>query len=194
MDSSIAYEKNSKKFLTHRNSSQVGLNIAKDWAGSFDLGTEILEVACGTGYPITKELIKAGMKVWAIDSSPTLLSDFSSKFPNIPVACEKIQDAKLFDRKFDAAISIGLVFLLSENDQEIFFKKISNTLRIDSRFLFTAPTRKGKWSDLTTGVECHSLGFKKYKKILNTYGFKIIGRHVDAGRNNYYEVKKVAYP
>mgnify|MGYP006000667255 FL=1 len=105
MDSSIAYEKSSKKFLTHRNSSQVGFNIAKDWAGSFDLGTEILEVACGTGYPITKELIKAGMKVWAIDSSPTLLSDFSSKFPNIPVACEKIQDAKLFDRKFDAAIS-----------------------------------------------------------------------------------------
>jgi ubiquinone/menaquinone biosynthesis C-methylase UbiE len=99
MDSSIAYEKNSKKYLAHRNNSLIGFKITREWVENLDLETEILEVAYGTGYPITKELIEAGMKVWAIDSSSTLLYDFSSRFPDFPVACEKIQEAKFFNKK-----------------------------------------------------------------------------------------------
>lgn len=192
MDSSIAYEINSKEYLSHRNNSLVGYKIIREWVSKFELGTEILEVACGTGYPITKELIDAGMKVWAIDSSPTLLSDFSSKYPEIPVACERIQEATLFNKKYEAVVAIGLVFLLSEIDQEQFFKRISKVLKQGGLLLFTAPTQKGKWEDLNTGIECNSLGFKKYKSLLNSYGFKIIGRYMDIGKNNYYEVKKVA--
>nr|BAJ06903.1 methyltransferase [uncultured bacterium] len=193
MDSSAAYEINSKKYLNKRNNSLVGFKIAQEWVKKLDLESEILEVACGAGFPITKELVDAGMKVWAIDSSKTLLSDFSSRYPDIPVSCEKIQESKLFERKFDAAISIGLVFLLNEIDQEVFFKKVSGSLKPEGRFLFTAPTQKARWNDLNTGIECYSLGFKRYKKILNTRGLKIIGRYMDKGKNNYYEVKKISH-
>jgi cyclopropane fatty-acyl-phospholipid synthase-like methyltransferase len=69
-------------------------------------------------------------------------------------------------KKFDAIISIGFVFLLSEKDQELFFKKISNVLKLEGRFLFTAPTQQGKRNDLNTGIECYSLGFKKVTKYI----------------------------
>ena len=191
MDSALAYEKNARTFLSVRDKSNVGYKVVRDWAKSLPNGAEVLEIACGGGYPITTELEQAGLDLWAMDSSETLLSEFRLRFPNILTKCERVQESNFFGRKFDAVVAIGLIFLLHESDQEEFIKKVSDVLLPNGRFLFTAPTEKGKWKDLNTGLECHSLGLEQYTGLLAKYGFRIVSTIVDKGGNNHYDAEKI---
>ena len=189
MDSAIAYEKNALNFLSNRDNSNVGYKVVQDWANNLSNGSDVLEIACGGGLPITKELEKAGLNIWAIDSSETLLSEFYTRFPNIPTKCERVQESDFFSRKFDAVVVIGLIFLLPESEQEELIKNVSFILTPKGRFIFTAPTEKGKWNDLNTGIECDSLGLERYTEILTKFRLRIISKTVDKGGNNHYDAE-----
>ena len=192
MDSATEYEKNAHNYLRGRDESLVGYKIVRQWANKLPVGSEVIEIACGGGYPVTRELVESGLNLWAIDSSKTLLAEFQKRFPNVESKCERVQDSDFFNRKFDAAIAIGFIFLLPESEQVELIKRISNILNPDGQFLFMAPIKTGAWLDLNTGVQCHSLGYDKYQEILKTTGLKIVSTIKDAGENNYYETKLLA--
>lgn len=191
MDSITAYEKFANDFLLARDYSLIGSEIVVQWAKTLSENTEILEVACGGGYPITKSLVKAGLKVWAIDSSKTLIREFQLRFPDVPAKCEKAQDSDFFGKTFDAVIAIGFLFLLPEHEQAIVVNRISNILRPGGNFLFTAPIETGGWQDLTTGIDCISLGYERYAELLNRSGFCIKSTFEDEGKNNYYAAERL---
>lgn len=188
MDSAQAYEIHAHEFLKNREHSRTGFNVVKAWADSLPQGSDVLELACGGGYPVTTELNKAGLKLWAIDSSETLLSVFRSRFPHVQTRCEKLQESRFFDRQFDAVVAIGIVFLLSEHEQSELIHKVSKALNLQGRFLFTAPVEIGKWDDLSTGVECNSLGLDRYTHILSDAGFEIVSQATDTGGSHYFDV------
>lgn len=192
MDSTTEYEKNAHNYLRGRDKSLVGYKIVCRWANKLPSGSEVIEIACGGGYPVTRELAELGFNLWAIDSSKTLLAEFQKRFPNVQVKCERVQDSNFFDRKFDAAIAIGIIFLLPEPEQKEFIHRVSNILNPGGKFLFMAPIKTGMWNDLNTGIQCSSLGYRKYQEILNKSGFKLISTLEDAGENNYYEAEKLA--
>lgn len=121
-----------------------------------------------------------------------MLSEFRFRFPDIPTKCERVQESECFSRKFDAVITIGLIFLLTEPEQEALVEKISDASLPNGRFLFTAPIEKGKWNDLNTGLECDSLGLEKYTALLTKHGFRIVSRIVDKGGDNHYDTEKVS--
>ena len=125
IDSISAYEINAQTFLQCRDKSTVGVRVADRWARSLRPGSEVIEIACGGGIPVTKMLVDAGLNVWAIDSSSTLISVFKNRFPDIPVKCDTVLESDYFRRKFHAAISIGLIFLLSERNQFNMLKRVS---------------------------------------------------------------------
>lgn len=190
MDSAVAYEKNAKRFMETR--SNCGFKVVRQWADSLELGAEVLEIACGSGYPVTKELVNSGLKLWAIDSSKTLINEFTKKFPGVQVKCEKFQDSDFFGRTYDAVVAIGFIFLLPENEQNELLSKVSRILKPGGKFVFTAPIEIGSWRDLNTGITCTSLGHEKYQELLANSGFKITSTFVDVGENNYYETEKLA--
>ncbi|MEL7068573.1 MAG: class I SAM-dependent methyltransferase [Cyanobacteria bacterium J06581_3] len=190
-DSAKAYENHARKFLNVRDRSTIGIGVIEQWAHSLSAGSDVLEIACGGGIPVTRTLATTGLQLWAVDSSPTLVSEFKVRFPNIPVKCEHALESDYFGRKFSAVISIGLIFLLSEDDQVMLIHRVSDLLSIGGRFLFTAPVEMGTWADMNTGHECLSLGQKRYESILQESQFHIVDTHVDEGRNHYYEVKRV---
>ena len=191
MDSALAYEKFSQKFLKARDKSSIGSKTVGKWVNKLPKGSEVIEIACGGGYPITTELVNSDIKLWAMDSSEALLSKFQERFPNVPTQCQRVQESDFFQRKFDAAISIGLMFLLDEQEQINFVQNVSDILKSQGKFLFTAPLETGKWKDITTGITCTSLGYESYKQILEKSGFKILSTYDDVGKNNYYETMKL---
>lgn len=191
VDSASAYEKHARAFLSARDRSPVGAEVVKRWASSMSPGTEVLEIGCGGGLPVTRVLVDAGLKLWAVDSSPTLLSEFRARFPNIPVDCARALESTYFGRKFTAVISIGLVFLLQPEEQATFIHRVSELIVAGGRFLFTAPVEIGTWADTTTGHECRSLGRERYESILAEAGFRVVATYEDEGRNNYYEAQRV---
>jgi cyclopropane fatty-acyl-phospholipid synthase-like methyltransferase len=191
MDSATEYEKNARDFLCDRDKSPVGDKIVHQWASKLPTGSNVIEIACGGGNPVTQELTKFELNLWAIDSSETLLNKFKKRFPDVRTKCERIQESNFFNKTFDAAIAIGLIFLLPEHEQAELIKCISNILNPDGQFLFTAPIEIGTWRDLTTGIQCRSLGYDKYKEILTNSGFEIVSTVEDEGKNNHYETRKV---
>ena len=191
-DSISIYEQFAENFLEHRDGSPVGINVAKQWASSLNQGSDVIEIACGGGLPVTKTLIEAKLNVWAIDSSPTLVSKFNDRFPHISVECNSVLECDFFDRKFDAAISIGLIFLLDEDAQIKMIKRVSEVLHTGGNFLFTAPLETETWEDICTGHTCISLGQEAYENALTDSGFRILDHHEDSGKNHYYEAKKIS--
>ncbi len=95
-DSASAYEKHARAFLSARDRTTTGTAVVERWARSINPGTEVLEIGCGGGFPVTRVLVDAGLKLWAVDSSPTLLSEFRARFPEIPVECARASQCSLF--------------------------------------------------------------------------------------------------
>lgn len=189
-DSADAYEAHAREFLRGRDMSPIGTQVVERWSSTLRQGASAIELACGGGYPITRVLSNAGLRLWAVDSSPTLVAEFRSRFPSIPVQCSRVQDSDFFNQKYEAAIAIGLIFLLPEADQAKLISRVSEILMPGGRFLFTAPIETGDWIDMNTGIKCISLGQASYEKHLQDAGFRVVSTFVDKGNNNYYDVER----
>ena len=109
----------------------------------------------------------------------------------IPVQCARVQQSDFFDRRYDAAIAIGLIFLLSEPDHAALISRVSEILEPGGRFLFTAPIEKGDWIDANTGLECRSPGQASYEKYIAAAGFRVVATFSDEGANNYYDAERI---
>jgi cyclopropane fatty-acyl-phospholipid synthase-like methyltransferase len=190
-DSITAYETHAQQFLRYRDRSEAGIQVVSTWANSLTPNADVLEIACGGGIPITRTLVDTGVNIWAIDASPTLMAVFKGRFPDIPAECVTVLESSYFQRKYDAAIAIGLIFLLGENDQLKMLERVSGILRPGASFLFTAPLETGTWADNITGHTCISLGRDAYETALAQAGFRVVRCHEDTGRNNYYEAEKI---
>ena len=191
MDSAKAYEARAHEFLRGRDQSLIGTVVVDQWTRTLRKGADVIELGCGGGYPITRVLEAAGLQLWAVDSSPTLVAEFRSRFPTIPVQCARVQESDFFDRMYEGAIAIGLIFLLPESEQTALIERISEILVPGGRFLFMAPIEKGGWIDMNTGLECQSLGRASYETCLKEAGFRVLATFIDKGGNNYYDAELI---
>lgn len=187
-----AYEANALEYLSARELSTIGSQEVANWSRVLREKASIIDLACGGGYPIASTLTDSGFELWAVDSSTTLVEVFRSRFPQVPIQCEKVQEFDYFNRTFDAAIAIGLVFLLSESDQINLISKVSRILNPGGRLLFTAPSQIANWKDICTGNLSRSLGQSRYEEILEQSGFRIVSQFIDTGNNNYFDVELTA--
>jgi len=181
-DSVNAYESNAERFLKRRSHS-IGSQTVKRWAESLESGAHVIEIACGGGLPVTQALIDSNLSVWAIDSSPTLINTFSERFPKVPSQCSTVLESNYFNKTYDAAIAIGLIFLLEPTDQIKMLNRVSSILKPGGRFLFTAPVQTGEWIDTGTGHGCISLGHAAYEAALQDAGFNVNELYEDSGKN-----------
>jgi len=164
----------------------IGASTARSWANTFVKGSVILDVACGTGIPVTKILLEAGLSAYAIDASPKMVADFRQNFPNTPVACEPVERSVFFNRRFDGIISVGLMFLLPEANQRALIPKMAAALNPGGKLLFTSPLEKIEWNDAMTEQRSISLGAEEYRALIKNGGLLIGEEFNDEGGNHYF--------
>jgi len=185
MDHSEGWEAIAEEFMANR--SMVGAELVRLWAKEHLAPTaSVVDVGCGSGH-IAEVLVDGGFDVSGIDASPTMIAEFARRFPNAKTACEPAQTSTFFDRTFNAAISIGLLFLLSEPDQIEVLRRTANALKPGGRFLFTAPRHMCEWIDTLTGRPSRSLGAERYEQLLHENGLRLVGTDTDEGENHYYD-------
>lgn len=131
-----------------------------------------------------------GFHIYGIDASPTLTSAFHSRFPHAQVTCEAVEGSSFFGRTFDAALAIGLIFLLATDTQRDLIRRVARALNPGGRFLFTAPANPCAWTDVLTGRRSLSLGAEEYKAVLADAGLALLGEYLDEGSNHYYDALK----
>ncbi len=192
-DPSEGWDALAERFMQMR--SGVGASLVRDWAiVQLPAGSAIVDVGCGSGVPIAEALIEAGFAVSGIDASPRLVAAFHARFPDAPVVCEAAQVSAFFGRTFDAAVCVGLIFLLSEADQAALISRVAHALKPGGRFLFTAPLQACEWPDTLTGRLSRSLGQTAYAALLDANGLSLIASHSDEGGNHYYEAIRPRAP
>jgi 2-polyprenyl-3-methyl-5-hydroxy-6-metoxy-1,4-benzoquinol methylase len=106
-DFSGGWEAAAKTFIGQR--SGMGVRTVQAWGRSFQKGAAIIDLGCGPGVPITQVLVDAGLTVYGIDAAPSMIAAFRRRFPEVPVACETVEQSSFFGRTFDGAVAWGLV-------------------------------------------------------------------------------------
>jgi 2-polyprenyl-3-methyl-5-hydroxy-6-metoxy-1,4-benzoquinol methylase len=191
-DRSNGYEGVAAEFLAGRGrapSTAIGAGFVRDWARALSPGATVLDLGCGSGRPITEQLVDAGLNVYAIDASPSLVHAFRNNLPHVPVACEPVEESSFFGRTFDAVLAWGVIFLLPAEEQRRLIKRVATILAPGGRFLFTscAGTEPLAWNDAMTGLESRSLGAAEYRRELSAAGLSVIREFEDEGENHYYD-------
>ena len=186
-DPSNGYEAIATEFIAVRQRSGVGVATVRAWGRLLPQGATILNLACGFGVPNSQALIEDGFVIYGVDASPSLITEFRRRFPDVNVACEAVEDSLFFDRTFDGVIAVGLLFLLSEDSQRDLIRRVGLALNSGGRFLFTSPAQSCTWTDILTGRESLSLGADAYKAIIADARLNLVGEHSDEGDNHYYD-------
>ena len=187
-DESNGYEGIAEIFIPRRGRAVNGIGsaTARVWAGSFSSGAEVLDLGCGTGIPVTKILLEAGLHVYAVDASPKMVADFKQNFPDTPVVCESVERSAFFNRTFDGIIAVGLMFLLPEETQRALISKMAVALNPGGKLLFTATMNQQEWKDVMTEQLSWSLGAEKYRELISASGLSIGQEYRDEGENHYF--------
>lgn len=175
----------------HSARSDIGAGLVRSWVrANLHPQQSVVDIGCGFGQPVTQVLVEESLDVFAIDAAPKLIAEFQRHFPDIQTACEPAQHSPFFNRTFDAAIAVGLVFLLNAEDQALLIRKVASALAPGGRFLFSAPEQETEWDDMLTGRPSLSLGKDTYIRQLDEAGLHYAGSHADEGGNHYYDVLK----
>jgi SAM-dependent methyltransferase len=189
------YERIAAEFLAGRGSvasGGVGVRHVRSWARSLPSHATVLDLGCGSGFPVTKALVDEGLTVYGVDASPTLVAAFRRHLPEVAVACESVEESTFFDRTFDAILSWGLWFLLPTVTQLDLPRRVASALQPGGRLLFTAPPQVITWLDAMTGEESRSLGAETYRRTLSAAGLLVLREYEDEGENHYYDAVKGA--
>lgn len=185
MDQSNGYEEHARTFIRARNPA-IGPDVVRAWARELAPGAPVLELGCGHGV-VSQVLVDAGLALYAVDASPTLLAAFRTRFPQVPAECAAAEESTWFDRTFDGVLAWGLMFLLPADAQRTVISKVARALRPGGRFLFTASREAMTWTDVLTGRESRSLGVDAYRLLLSDAGFTVEDGRTDAGENHYFD-------
>ena len=188
MDKSNGYEVCAQDFMRARR-AHIGPDVVREWAHEFPPGSEVLELACGHGV-VSQVLVDQGLRLYAIDASPTLLKAFRERFPDVQTDCAPAEDSSYFGRRFDGVIAWGLMFLLPEETQRTVLAKMAKALKPGGRLFFTAPRGAVTWMDSLTGLESRSMSAEAYESLLRELGLDIEPGRTDAGENYYLARKR----
>lgn len=75
------------------------------WARALPRRSSVIDLGCGPGLPLTAVLVDEGLHVFGVDAAPSLVAAFQRNLPGTPIACEGVQESRLFDRTFDAILA-----------------------------------------------------------------------------------------
>ena len=195
MDRSKGYEAVSEEFLARRGNSRsrsmaIGAKEVRQWAKTLPTASSVIDLGCGPGFPITVVLVEEGLRVFGVDAAPSFVAAFQRNLPGTPIICESVLESKLFDRTFDAVLSIGLMFLLEAEEQHRLIQRFAEILAPGGRLLFTSTAKPAVWNDAMTGLESISLGAEEYRKLLGAAGISVVEEYEDVGENHYFDALK----
>ena len=151
-------------------------------------GGSVIDLGCG--FPITVVLVDEGLRVFGVDAAPSFVAAFQRNLPGTPVICEAIQESRLFDRTFEAALAWGLMFLFQAEDQHRLIQRFAEILVPGGRLLFTSAAKPGVWNDAMTGLRSLSLGAEQYRSRLGAVGITVAEEYEDEGENHYFDAFK----
>lgn len=139
------------------------------------VGAAVLDIGCGSGLPIARELIRRGFDVTGVDGTPTMLALFRR---NLPDASAHLVDMRLLalGRRFAGLLAWDSFFHLSPEDQRAMFSRFEAHAAPRAVLMFTSGDSEGRAIGELEGDPLYhgSLGPEEYRFLLDAIGFEVI--------------------
>jgi 2-polyprenyl-3-methyl-5-hydroxy-6-metoxy-1,4-benzoquinol methylase len=136
----------------------------------------ILDIGCGTGYPISAYLTEHGFYVTGIDISEKMIE--KANHLHLNNADFYVEDILKFksSKKYDAAIAFDSIWHIEHDKQEKVYETISSLLNSEGFLLFTHGKVDGEVVGQMFGQEFYysALDVSKVHHLLQNNGFRII--------------------
>jgi 2-polyprenyl-3-methyl-5-hydroxy-6-metoxy-1,4-benzoquinol methylase len=169
-----SYNKITEKWADSKSKSSPGKFIT-DVSSKIKPNGKILDIGCGTGYPIAKYFSDNGFSVIGIDISENMIKK---------AVAQKIKNATFYlcdffeynpTEKYDGIIGYDSFFHFPKEKQREIYLKISNWINIGGYLLFTHGNKDGEIEGNMFGERFYysALDTKEVHRLLLEYGFEI---------------------
>jgi cyclopropane fatty-acyl-phospholipid synthase-like methyltransferase len=139
------------------------------------VGGAVLDLGCGSGQPIARDLVARGFAVIGVDASPTLVATCRRRFP---AAEWRVADMRTLsiDRRFDGLIAWDSFFHLTHEDQRSMFPTFRAHAAPGAVLLFTTGPEHGEAMGAFEGEPLFhaSLAPSEYRALLESHGFQVL--------------------
>ncbi|GAB7067415.1 class I SAM-dependent methyltransferase [Mycolicibacterium hodleri] len=153
--------------------------VERSWLDRFcdvlPVGGTVLDIGCGSGIPIARELIRRGVNVTGFDGSSTMLALFERNVPATPVHLGDMRELSL-GRRFDGLLAWDSLFHLSPSDQRAMFPRFAAHAAPGAALMFTSGNSEGAAIGHLDGVPLYhgSLDPDGYLESLDANGFDVV--------------------
>ncbi len=143
-------------------------------------GAAVLDIGCGSGLPIARELIRRGFEVTGVDGTPTMIALFRSNLPGIPAYHADMRELAL-GRPFAGLLAWDSFFHLSPDDQRAMFSRFQAHAAPGAALMFTSGPAEGNAIGELNGDPLYhgSLNPDEYRTFLAATGFEVIAHVVE---------------
>lgn len=143
--------------------------------------SHILDVGCGSGFPIASYLLEQGFRVTGIDGSQELLNIAKNKCPKMRRLLGDVRDIVL-NETFDAIVEWWCLFHVPKPDHEKMISRFCDWLKPGGILEFTSGDSEYEATDntmLNQELHFYSLAPREYERILKKYGFDLLLKESD---------------
>jgi cyclopropane fatty-acyl-phospholipid synthase-like methyltransferase len=137
------YNKIAEQWAESRDKSFPG-KLVVDFCSKIKAGGKVLDIGCGTGYPITTYLSEHGFNITGIDTSENLLQKATERnIPNTKFLLCDFFDFQPFE-KYDGVIAFDSFFHFPLDKQPEIYNKVAKWMKKGSYLLFTHGNKEGE--------------------------------------------------
>ena len=112
----------------------------------FAAGTAVLDLGCGAGVPVARELVRLGFEVTGVDASTGQIERARQNVPQARFILGDMASVDFADGAFDAVVAFYAITHLPRAEHDPLIRKIADWLRPGGRFLASFGTVEGDWS------------------------------------------------
>ncbi len=171
----LSYNKIADQWTDSRNRSSLS-QLVLNFAASIKPNSKVLDIGCGTGYPITTFLAESGFTVTGIDLSDSLLQKAVER--NIPNTTLHLCDFFDFEpsERFDGIIAFDSFFHFRKDKQVEIYSRVANWMNLGGYLLFTHGNKEGEISGEMFGETFYysCLNTQTVHELLFDSGFEIV--------------------
>lgn len=188
-----SYDNIAKGFAKMRDSFNTEQKYLDMLINMIPEASHILDIGCGSGFPIADYLTGKNFHVTGIDASKKLLDIAKKKCPKMSALHGDIRTVK-FNQTVDAIVEWWCLFHISKSDHELMISRFSQWLKPGGILEFTSGDRDFEARDtnmLNQELHFYSLDPNIYEQYLQRYGFKLILKESDQDQHLVWIAKKL---
>lgn len=175
-----SYNKITEQWDDFRKKTQINPCIV-DFAGLLKPNARILDIGCGTGYPISKYLDDKGFSVTGIDISEKMIEKaMELKLNHATFLTTDFLDFAPTEA-YDAVIAFDSIWHIRHSAQEGIYKKIASLLHCGGYLLFSHGRTDGEVTGTMFGETFYysALDAERVHSLLKENGFRVISSFKD---------------